>query len=51
MTPLTYVEEAFKPLQKYKEDIGVVIDGSTTRGFMVPSAASLYCQHLGIKPK
>ncbi|KRW98365.1 Thiolase-like protein [Pseudocohnilembus persalinus] len=45
-TPIQYLEEAFKPLQKYKNQIGMVIDGSTTRGFTEPSQASLYAQHL-----
>ncbi|KRX00565.1 Thiolase-like protein [Pseudocohnilembus persalinus] len=49
-TPMQFVEDAFKPLQKYKEKIAVVIDGSTTRGFQMPSQASLYSQHLGLKP-
>ena len=41
-TAIQYLEKAFKPLEKYKSKIAVVIDGSTTRGFTEPSAASLY---------
>ncbi|KRW98364.1 Thiolase-like protein [Pseudocohnilembus persalinus] len=47
-TAVQFLEEAFKPLEQYKDKIGVVIDGSTTRGFTEPSTASLYAQHLGI---
>ncbi|KRW98363.1 Thiolase-like protein [Pseudocohnilembus persalinus] len=49
-TPMDYFEEAFRPLKKYKDKIDVIIDGSTTRGFMQPSQASLYAQQAGLKP-
>ncbi|KRX08410.1 Thiolase-like protein [Pseudocohnilembus persalinus] len=48
-TPLQYVQEAFKPLEKYKDKILMVIDSSTTRGFCEPSQASLYAQSLGLR--
>lgn len=41
-TPLKFLEEAFEPLKEYKDNIGFVIDGSTTRGFSEPSQSALY---------
>lgn len=36
-TAIEYLTEAFKGFEEFKDDIGLVIDGSTTRGFTEPS--------------
>lgn len=48
-TPMEYLVETFKPLEKYKDKIAMVIDSSTTRGFCEPSQAAMYAQQLGLR--
>ena len=48
LSPSQYLEKAFEPLKKYKDEIEIVINTGIVKGVLEPAQGALYCQKLDL---